>query len=158
MNINYMKLRESAVEPFRAKDGDAGYDLYSVVRQKIGPLERKLISTGIAVEIPNGYYGRIAPRSGLAVKNGIDVMAGVVDSSYRGEVRVLLCNLNAVVEDRAFGGMFGNASDFIINPGDRIAQLIIEQCIGVQWDLKEELADSDRGEKGFGSSGISSTK
>jgi dUTP pyrophosphatase len=158
VNINYIKLRESAVEPFSAKDGDAGYDLYAVTREKIGPMERKLIHIGIALEIPDGYYGRIAPRSGLAVRKGIDVMAGVIDSSYRGEVMVLLSNFNPLVEDHAFGGMFGSSNDFIVNPGDRIAQLIIEKCHRVEWDLKEELSDSDRGEGGFGSTGVTSTR
>ena len=158
MNINYIKLRESAIEPFRAKDGDAGYDLYAVTREKIAPMERKLIPIGIAFEIPSGYYGRIAPRSGLAVKKGIDVMAGVIDSSYRGEVMVLLSNFNPSVEDRAFGGMFGSSDDFVINPGDRIAQLIIEKCHSVEWELKEGLSDSARGDGGFGSSGVSSDK
>ena len=158
MKIKYVKLTESAVEPFQAGKGDAGYDLYAVTTETVKPSERKLISIGIAIEIPEGYYGRIAPRSGLAIDKGIDVMAGVIDSSYRGEIKVLLVNLNHPAPVDPFEGMFGSVYDFAINPGDRIAQLIIERCHKVEWVQEGSLSESDRGESGFGSSGVSSDR
>jgi dUTP pyrophosphatase len=103
-------------------------------------MSRELISTGIAVQIPPGSYGRIAPRSGLAYKHFIDVGAGVVDSDYRGEVKVLLFNFN----DRAFR----------VSYGDRIAQLIIEKYTPTVIQEVETLDESQRGEGGFGSTGI----
>ena len=108
------------------------------------------------MEIPQGFYGRIAPRSGLACKNGIDVMAGVIDSGYRGEIKVLLINLKFEgynLTPSAFEAMFGSTTKIEINPGDRIAQLIIEKCHTVEWKAMETLEESQRGEGGFGSSG-----
>jgi len=93
MEIKYSKLIKEAREPFQANDSDAGYDLFSTEYATIEPFQRKLVGTGITVEIPKGFYGRIAPRSGLAFKKGIDVMAGVIDSGYRGEIKILLINL-----------------------------------------------------------------
>ena len=94
MEIKYSKLNSEAKEPFRANPSDAGYDLFSTQYETLEQFQRKLISTGINIEIPDGFYGRIAPRSGLACKKGIDVLAGVIDSGYRGEIKVLLINLN----------------------------------------------------------------
>ena len=94
MEIKYSKLHPDGKEPFRANDSDAGYDLFSTEYATLEPFQRKLISTGINIEIPEGFYGRVAPRSGLACKKGIDVMAGVIDSGYRGEIKVLLINFN----------------------------------------------------------------
>jgi dUTP pyrophosphatase len=103
-----------------------------------------LIKTGISVAVPNGTYGRIAPRSGLALKNGIDVMAGVIDADYRGDVGVILVNLGS--------------SPFTINPGDRIAQLILEK-IEYNTSVQEigeadDLSPTSRGANGFGSTGV----
>tara|TARA_R110002020_G_scaffold449600_1_gene662927 strand:- start:124 stop:597 length:474 start_codon:yes stop_codon:yes gene_type:complete len=156
MEIKYSKLHPDGKEPFRANESDAGYDLFSTEYVLLEPLQRKLVSTGINVEIPQGFYGRVAPRSGLACKKGIDVMAGVIDSGYRGEVKVLLINLNLEghnLKPNAFEAMFGSASRTEIKPGDRIAQLIIEKCHAVEWTPMETLEDSQRGEQGFGSSG-----
>lgn len=149
-NINNMfrvsKLTSDAVIPQRANIGDAGYDLVASEDIVIGPNERSLVSTGISIEIPNDCYARVAPRSGLAVKKGIQVGAGVVDSSYRGEVKVLLFN-------------HGN-NIFEIKKGDRIAQMIFEkiytpsQLVEVPY---EELSNSSRGDGGFGSTGVSSS-
>ena len=125
--------------PARANKTDAGYDLWSVESYTLKPLERKLFKTGICVEIPEGYYGRIAPRSGLAYKHGLDTLAGVIDSSYRGEIGVILINLGD--------------KDVYITHGDRIAQLIIETCHQPAMIEVEELNDSSRAEKGFGSTG-----
>ena len=156
MEIKYSKLHPHAKEPFRANTSDAGYDLFSTDYITLEPLQRKLISTGISVEIPEGFYGRVAPRSGLACNKGIDVMAGVIDSGYRGEVKVLLINLSFEgynTKLNAFEAMFGSANKIEIKPGDRIAQLIIEKCHSVEWKDMETLEESQRGEQGFGSSG-----
>jgi dUTP pyrophosphatase len=104
-------------------------------------MTRSLIKTGIAIEIPEGFYGRIAPRSGLALKHGIDVLAGVIDSSYRGEIGVVLFNTD-------------QNQSFSIKAGDRIAQLIIERHYNFPWVRRTSLGDSNRSNNGFGSSGI----
>ena len=156
MEIKYSKLGPNAKEPFRANPSDAGYDLFSTQYETIEPFQRKLISTGINVEIPEGFYGRIAPRSGLACKKGIDVMAGVIDSGYRGEIKVLLINLNLEgynFKPSAFEAMFGSMEKLDIKPGDRIAQLIIEKCYSAEWKKMKTLETSVRGDGGFGSSG-----
>ena len=119
MEINYSKLCKEAREPFQANESDAGYDLFSTQYITIEPFQRKLVSTGISVEIPQGFYGRIAPRSGLACKNGIDVMAGVIDSGYRGEIKVLLINFNFEgynLKPTTFEAMFGSANKLDIKP------------------------------------------
>jgi dUTP pyrophosphatase len=139
MFIYVKKLVGSAMIPARANKTDAGYDLWSVESYTLKPLERKLFKTGIAIEIPSGYYGRVAPRSGLAFKRGLDVMAGVIDSGFRGEVGVILINLSN--------------EEVYLTHGDRIAQLIIETCHQPAMIQVEELNDSSRAEKGFGSSG-----
>jgi len=139
--IQIKKFSPQAIIPSRAHDTDAGYDLHSIGSHTLFPHERKLIKTGIGVAIPEGYYGRIAPRSGLAYKHGIDVLAGVIDSGYRNEIGVILIN-------------FGDKSVDIEN-GDRIAQLIIEQCFDAEFAEVEDFLDqSDRGTGGFGSTGV----
>ena len=161
MDIKIKKLSKSAIIPSRANDSDAGYDLYAAQDMVIGPMEKLIVPTGISIEIPNGYYGRVAPRSGLAVKNSIDVLAGVIDSGYRGEIGVILINLNLpeVLFNRnkkstAYESAFGSRNKFSISKGDRIAQLIIEKCHEIQW-VETELSISERGEGGYGSSGVS---
>ena len=156
MEIKYSKLNPEGKEPFRANSSDAGYDLFSTEYATLEPFQRKLISTGINVEIPEGFYGRVAPRSGLACKKGIDVMAGVIDSGYRGEIKVLLINFNFEgynLKPNAFEAMFGSANRMEIKPGERIAQLIIEKCHAVEWKTMKTLEESQRGKHGFGSSG-----
>jgi dUTP pyrophosphatase len=101
---------------------------------------RALIPTGLSMALPEGWYGRIAPRSGLAWKNGLDVMAGVIDSDYRGDVGVVLVNLGS--------------TPFEVRHGDRIAQIIIEQCGQVNWHSCEDLSSSSRGTAGYGSTGV----
>lgn len=140
MYIEFKKLSENAKVPLRGSEGAAGYDLYSVDSVTIVPGERKLIKTDIAVSIPYGFYGRVAPRSGLAFKNGIDVLAGVIDSDYRNGVGVILINLGK--------------DDFVVNVGDRVAQLIIEYCKQVDFTEVSELETSIRGLGGFGSTGV----
>ena len=119
ISVYIKKIEESAIIPTRATDSDAGYDLYSTNDGVVPARGRKVVSTGIAIAIPPGYYGRVAPRSGLAVKRGIDVLAGVVDSGYRGVVGVVLQNLSD--------------EDFPFKKGDRVAQLILEQCNTIGW-------------------------
>lgn len=124
----------------RANRTDAGADLVAAEDKSIPPLSRATVSTGVSLEIPDGYYGRVAPRSGLAHKNGIDVLAGVVDSSYRGEVRVILFNTD-------------REETFHVRAGDRIAQLIVERHYNFEFVEAESLTQTDRGEMGFGSTG-----
>lgn len=139
--IKLNKIDPKAKTPYRANPSDAGADLFSVEDVMIQPLERKMISTGIRMKIPDGYYGRIAPRSGLAVKNGIDVLAGVIDNSYTGEIRVVLFNTD-------------KNNTYFVKQGDRIAQLIVEDHFNFDFvEVVEDLETTDRGDKGFGSSG-----
>lgn len=138
--LKIKKLNDNAIIPTRGHETDAGLDLYALKDYEIFPRNRYLIQTGISLEIPEGYYGRVAPRSGLAVKHGIDVFAGVVDSSYRGELMVLLYNSNEI-------------ETFIIKEGDRIAQLIIEKHYNFPIEIVDTLSDTSRGSGGFGSTG-----
>ena len=126
--------------------GDAGIDLYATEDCIIQPGEQALVKTGIYVSFSPDYYLRIAPRSGLAYKNGIDVMAGVIDSSYRGEIGVILRNHSVATEE--------DTGAFIINRGDRIAQMIPERISQEHFIFVSELDDSERGEGGFGSTGV----
>tara|TARA_R110000796_G_scaffold232637_3_gene351064 strand:+ start:2171 stop:2596 length:426 start_codon:yes stop_codon:yes gene_type:complete len=139
--IPIKKLKENAKIPTRAHSGDAGYDLYSTEGLVLLPGERHLFKTGIALAIPKGYYGRIAPRSGLAFRQGIDVLAGVIDPSYREEIGVLLINLSE--------------SRVEIKSGDRIAQMIFESCAEPMLFEVDEFMDAEETERvgGFGSSG-----
>jgi dUTP pyrophosphatase len=132
-------LNPDATVPTRGSDEAAGYDLYSLYPLKINPCERVVVSTGIAMKIPVGTYGRVAPRSGLALKNGIDVLAGVIDADYRGEIKVILINHDSkVVEFPA---------------QSKIAQLIFEKIETPELEVVENLDDTNRGEGGFGSTG-----
>lgn len=158
LQIKTKLLTANAIIPKRANpEGDAGYDLFSTEYLEIAPFERKLISTGVALEIPEGYYGRIAPRSGLALKNGIDVMAGVIDSSYRNEIKVLLINLNCITalssNENIIEAFSKKQNSIIIKPGDRIAQIIFERCYTADLLKVDNLSDSVRGLGGFGSTG-----
>lgn len=133
-------LTETAKLPDKANLFDAGLDLYcneDVVVIASG--ERKLISTGISMAIPKGFVGLIWPRSGHAVKSGIDTMAGVIDSGYRGEIKVLLVNHSEKVQ--------------IFRKGDKIAQILIQRIDDFTPIVYNDLDDTNRGDKGFGSSG-----
>lgn len=140
-HIKAKRLNDKAKIPTRAHMNDAGLDLCSTEKLVILPQTRKIIKTGIALEIPEGYYGRVAPRSGLAANNGIDVFAGVIDCSYRGEICVILYNSDKNV--------------LIVNEGDRIAQLIIEKYYNFPVEEVSDLSDTARGSGGFGSTGVS---
>jgi dUTP pyrophosphatase len=143
MKLRVKLLTDSAKPPMRADAGAAGYDLRAdfadMAGMEIPSGDRAVIPTGIAVAIPDGCYGRIAPRSGLAARYGIDVLAGVVDGSYRGELLVLLLNTGV--------------SPATIMHGDRIAQLIIERCETPAVELVDDLDETERGAGGFGSTG-----
>lgn len=142
MELPVARLKHEALLPTRAHDGDAGLDLYSSEAAHLGPGERWSVGTGIAVEIPEGHAGLVLPRSGLAREHGIALVnsPGLIDSGYRGEVRVLLLNTDP-------------AETFRIEPGDRIAQLLIAPIALPEPIEVEGLAESARGDGGFGSSG-----
>lgn len=134
------KLDPTAVIPTKANGYDAGYDLYALENLEIGPVNQKLVKTGISMAIPKGYVGLIWPRSGLAYKHGLDVFAGVIDAGYRGDIGVILYNskLN---------------QHYKIKKGERIAQILFQKVEGFDLVEVETLDDSQRGEGGFGSSG-----
>jgi dUTP pyrophosphatase len=133
-------LRPDAVVPARAYAGDAGLDLSACERVELPPGERALVSTGLAVAIPDGYAGFVQPRSGLAAKHGISIVntPGLVDSGYRGELKVTLLNTDA-------------RAAFVVEPGMRIAQLVLLQVPGVEPVEVDQLPVSERGASGFGS-------
>jgi dUTP pyrophosphatase len=139
--VVFRRLREDAIVPTRAYEGDAGLDLASCERVELGPGERALVPTGVAVAIPDGYAGFVQPRSGLAAKHGISVVnsPGLIDSGYRGEVKVILLNTDT-------------ESAFVVEPGMRIAQLVVLAVPHLDVVELGELPHSERGERGFGSS------
>jgi dUTP pyrophosphatase len=135
------RLRESAVVPARAYEGDAGLDLAACDRVELAPGERALVGTGLAVAIPDGYAGFVQPRSGLAAKHGITIVntPGLVDSGYRGELKVVLLNTD-------------EREAFVVEPGMRIAQLVVLPVPSVEPVEVDELPETARGVRGFGSS------
>jgi dUTP pyrophosphatase len=137
--LSFKRLDQRAVLPSRGSSLAAGLDICSIEDVTIEPNQRALVSTGLAVAIPAGYYGRVAPRSGLATKKGLDVLAGVIDADYRGEIRCLLYN----------------AGDEVIHlpAQSKICQLIIEKIITPTAVWADEISETDRGAGGFGSTG-----
>jgi dUTP pyrophosphatase len=142
VSFRFTLLSEAAQPPRRAHPGDAGFDLCAAEAARLAPSERASVGTGIAVEIPDGNAGLVLPRSGLAARHGISVVnaPGLIDAGYRGEVRVLLLNTD-------------KDEPFEIEPGDRIAQLVIVEIGGGDPVEAEALAESARAEGGFGSTG-----
>ena len=134
------KLDPSAVMPTRANSTDAGYDLYAIEDVEIGPVNQKLVKTGISMAIPKGYVGLIWPRSGLAYKHGLDVFAGVIDAGYRGDIGVIL--YNSKVDQH-----------YKVKKGERIAQILFQKVEGFDLVETSDLDDSERGTGGFGSTG-----
>ena len=134
-------LSDNARLPKKGSEGAAGYDLCSAYDMVIGPHDKGIVKTDIAIKVPVGTYGRVAPRSGLAAKHFIDVGAGVIDSDYRGNIGVVLFNHSNEV--------------FEIRKGDRIAQLIIEVIKTPDVKLVDKIEETMRGDGGFGSTGIS---
>jgi dUTP pyrophosphatase len=141
LEINVKKLSENAIIPTQGTKFAAGYDLYAAEDAVVVCGSRKLIKTNISMEITPGYYGRIAPRSGLAYKGGIDVLAGVIDSDYRGDIGVILYNTDKNI-------------DFEIKKGDRIAQIIFEACYSATLNTVENLDNTLRQGGGYGSTGV----
>ena len=143
LSINITRLANDVTIPSYAYPGDAGMDLRAIEHVALAPFERALVSTGLAVAIPEGYAGFVQPRSGLAIKQGVTVLntPGLIDSHYRGELKVALINLDS-------------NNTFEVNPGDRIAQLVIQKVESVAWNVVDSLDETERGEGGFGSSGV----
>jgi len=143
MELQICRLRPEAVIPERAYRGDAGLDLAACDRLELAPGERATIGTGLAVAIPEGFAGFVQPRSGLAARHGIALVnsPGLIDSGYRGELRVVVLNTD-------------RDSSFTIEPGMRIAQFVILQLPDVELVEVEQLPESERGVHGFGSSRV----
>jgi dUTP pyrophosphatase len=135
------RLHDGATLPTRAYEHDAGLDLAACERIELGPGERGLVGTGLTVAIPEGHAGFVQPRSGLAARHGITVLntPGLVDAGYRGELKVVLLNTD-------------RSESFVVEPGMRIAQLVVVPVATPALIEMDELPDSQRGEKGFGSS------
>ena len=127
-------------KPKKAYVNSAGYALFADESIEVLPDSRAVISTGLQMQIPKGYYGQISPQSGLALKNGIVAFNGTVDSGYLGVVYVLLFNFSS--------------EDFLVEKGNRIAQMIFKKCENVSFSFGNLFFDSERGVKGFGSSGL----
>ena len=141
MQLPVAKLKDEALLPTRAHEGDAGLDLYACEAAHLGPGERATVGTGVALALPPNVAGLVTPRSGLAARHGIAVVnaPGLIDSGYRGELRVLMINNDP-------------AEIFRVAPGDRIAQLVITPIVLAE-PVEAELTDSSRATGGFGSSG-----
>ena len=145
IDVDIKKLDERAVIPEYATAFSAGVDLRAVLDEPvtIKPLERKLIKTGLAIALPEGYEAQVRPRSGLALKKGITVLntPGTIDADYRGEIGVILINLSS--------------EDFVVNHGERIAQMVIARHETARFCESKELSNTVRGSGGFGSTGVS---
>lgn len=141
VQISRLPHGEGLALPSQATPGSSGYDLASAEDVVLGPMERKLVATGIRIAMPQGYECQIRPRSGLAIKHGISLpnTPATIDSDYRGEIKVPLINLGA--------------DPFTVTRGMRIAQMIFAEVAQARFDLVEELPESGRGEGGFGSTG-----
>ncbi len=130
-------------EPFYSTEYSAGMDIYAHLSEKVilKPLERKLIATGLYIELPEGYEAQVRPRSGLAIKHGISVLntPGTIDADYRGEICVIMINLSNI--------------DYEVNDGDRIAQMVINKFEKIDWEVTDKLNESVRGTGGFGHTG-----
>ena len=142
IQLPIQRLREDAVIPERAYEGDAGLDLAACDRVELGPGERAVVGTGLAVAIPDGYAGFVQPRSGLADRHGISIVnsPGLIDSGYRGEIKVILLNTDA-------------STPFVVDRGMRIAQLVVLPVPGLEVVETDELPETERGVRGYGSSG-----
>lgn len=139
--VKLKKLHPDAVLPEKATSGSAGFDLVAVEEARIhGGGGRAVVATGIAMELPPGYEAQVRPRSGLAAKHGLSVLnsPGTIDADYRGEVKVIVLNV---------GGFY------VIKPGDKIAQVVIQRVPDVEFQTVDTLSDTDRGAGGFGSTG-----
>ena len=141
--MNEVEVLVSATTvPSYAHPGDAGADLCAAESVSLAPGERKLVATGVRIALPDGYVGLVHPRSGLAVKHGVTVLntPGTIDAGYRGEIKVILINLGE--------------EPFLIEPGDRIAQLVVQRVERARFVQVGQLPETARGEGGFGSTGF----
>jgi dUTP pyrophosphatase len=138
-DIRVRLLDVRARKPFKADSGCAGYDVFSLEDVMIAPGERKLVETGVSIQVPRRLYARVAPRSGLSVK-GIDIGAGVIDSSYRGPVKILMIN--------------NGTENLLLEARSKIAQLILERCSNADIYVVDQLSETERGYGGFGSTGL----
>jgi dUTP pyrophosphatase len=142
IGLPIQRLRGNAVLPARAYQGDAGLDLSACERVEVAPGERAVVGTGLAVAIPEGHAGFVQPRSGLADRHGITIVnsPGLIDSGYRGELKVILLNTDTT-------------HPFVVEPGMRIAQLVVLELPEVELEVVDELPATERGVRGHGSSG-----
>lgn len=142
IELPIQRLRADAILPARAYQGDAGLDLSACERVELAPGERAVVGTGLAVAIPEGYAGFVQPRSGLADRHGITIVnaPGLIDSGYRGELKVILLNTDSL-------------HPFVVEPGMRIAQLVVQEVPEVELEEVDELPATERGVRGHGSSG-----
>ena len=142
IDLPVARLRDDAILPSQAYDGDAGLDLAACERLELAPGERGIVGTGLAVAVPEGWAGLVLPRSGLAARHGITVVnsPGLIDAGYRGELKVIMLNTD-------------KHEAFVVEPGMRIAQLILVEAAGVHLVEQEKLSTSERGAAGLGSSG-----
>ena len=142
MKLLVEKINKKAIVTFQAHEGDAGMDLFSIEEVILKPMERKLIHTGIKIQLPKNTEAQIRPRSGLALKNGITVLntPGTIDEGYRGEIGIILINLGA--------------EEFKVEEGMKIAQMVIKPTLTLDVEEVVELTETTRGEGGFGSTGV----
>ena len=140
MKLKIQKISKDAVIPSRAKQGDAGMDIYSSVDEIVSLGDIKRISTGIKMEIPEGFVGLVWDKSGVAFNNGIKTMGGVIDSGYRGEIMIVMTN--------------HSDKDFEIKKGQKIAQMLIQKIESPEIETVDSLNDTERGEGGFGHTGV----
>ena len=139
MNINFKKLHPDAKVPTYAHSHDAGFDVYSTEEVRVLPGARVAVPTGLAIEIPEGYVGLVWDKSGLSFNHGLKTIGGVIDAGYRGEIKIGLVNVSDTL--------------YVIKKGDKVAQILIQKVEQATFQEAEELADTSRGEGGFGSSG-----
>ncbi len=139
MQIKIKKLSSEIPDPIYALPGDAGFDLYASVRTVLSPGVQTSISIGIALQIPEGYVGLIWDKSGISIKHGLKTLGGVIDSGYRGEVLVGMINLTD--------------KEYIFEPGQKVAQMLIQKVEQAQFEVVGELDNAERGDRGFGSTG-----
>jgi dUTP pyrophosphatase len=142
MKLLVEKTNDKAIIPFIAHEGDAGMDLFSIEEAILKPMERKLIHTGIKIQLPKNTEAQIRPRSGLALKNGITVLntPGTIDEGYRGEIGIILINLSD--------------TEFKVEEGMKIAQMVIKPTLTLDVEEVTKLNETSRGEGGFGSTGV----
>jgi dUTP diphosphatase len=142
IDLPVARLRDDAILPSQAYKGDAGLDLAACERLELAPGERGIVGTGLAVAVPEGWAGLVLPRSGLAARHGVTVVnsPGLIDAGYRGELKVIMLNTD-------------KHKAFVVEPGMRIAQLVLVEAAGVRLVELDELSNSERGAAGLGSSG-----